>query len=131
MSGEEYDFTNILDKPIVIITFVFLVVVYMIYIYATNTSSSNSYDKDYYNVFEPDNNYNSFSDNDSISSGIFAKVIIMLFILVVVVKGYQILFNKTITASFYDFFTNYFIPISRGAYAGIFSGILLLYIVYN
>jgi hypothetical protein len=32
---------------------------------------------------------------------------------------------------FYHFFTNYFIPISRGAYAGIFSGILLLYIVYR
>jgi hypothetical protein len=106
MSGEEYDFTNIIDKPIVIIIFVFLVVVYMIYIYATSTSSSSSYGKDYYNVFESDSDYKSFSDNDSISSGIFAKVIIVLFILVVVIKGYQVLFNKTITASFSDFFTN-------------------------
>jgi len=106
MSGEEYDFTNILDKPIVIVVFVFLVVVYMIYIYATGTSSSSSYDKDYYNVFEPDSDYKSFSDNDSISSGIFAKVIIILFILFIVIKGYQILFNKTITASFYDLFSN-------------------------
>lgn len=106
MSGEEYDFTNIIDKPIVIITFVFLVVVYMIYIYATSGSSSSSYDKDYYNVFEPDSQYSSFSDNDSISSGIFAKVVIVLFILFIVIKGYQILFNKTITASFNDLFTS-------------------------
>jgi hypothetical protein len=106
MSGEEYDFTNILEKPIVIVTFVFLVVFYMIYTYATNTSSSSSYDKDYYNVFESGNDVHSFSDNDSISSGIFAKTIIFLFILVIIVKGYQLLFNKTITASISDFFTN-------------------------
>ena len=106
MSGEEYDFTNILEKPIVIVTFVFLVVFYMIYTYATNTSSSNSYNKDYYNVFESENDVYSFSDNDSISSGIFAKMIIFLFILVIIIKGYQIIFNKTITASVNDFFTN-------------------------
>ena len=106
MSGEEYDFTNILEKPIVIVTFVFLVVFYMIYTYATNTSSSNSYNKDYYNVFESENDVYSFSDNDSISSGIFAKMIIFLFILVIIIKGYQIIFNKTITASINDFFTN-------------------------
>ena len=106
MSGEEYDFTNILEKPIVIVTFVFLVVFYMIYTYATNTSSSGSSNKDYYNVFENDNDVYSFSDNESISSGIFAKTIIFLFILVVIVKGYQIIFNKTITASIQDFFTN-------------------------
>jgi hypothetical protein len=106
MSGEEYDFTNILEKPIVIVTFVFLVVFYMIYIYVTNTSSSTSSNKDYYNVFESDNDVYSFSDNDSISSGIFAKTIIFLFILVIIVKGYQIIFNKTITASIQDFFTN-------------------------
>jgi hypothetical protein len=106
MSNQEYDFTNILEKPIVIVTFVFLVVFYIIYTYATNTSSSNSYNKDYYNVFEPENNDYSFSDNDSISSGIFAKIIIFLFIVVIIVKGYQIIFNKTITASVSDFFTN-------------------------
>jgi Ni,Fe-hydrogenase I cytochrome b subunit len=106
MSGEEYDFTNILEKPIVIVTFVFLVVFYMIYIYVTSTSSSTSSNKDYYNVFESDNDVYSFSDNDSISSGIFAKIIMFLFILVIIVKGYQILFNKTITASIQDLFTN-------------------------
>lgn len=106
MSSQEYDFTNILEKPIVIVTFVFLVVFYIIYTYVTNTSSSNSYNKDYYNVFESENNVYSFSDNDSISSGIFAKIIIFLFIVVIIVKGYQIIFNKTITASVNDFFTN-------------------------
>lgn len=107
MSGQEYDFTNILEKPVVIVTFVFLVVFYMIYTYATNTSSTTSYDdKDYYNVFDSENGVYSFSDNDSVSSGIFAKLIIFLFILVIIIKGYQIIFNKTITASVNDFFTN-------------------------
>ena len=105
MSGQEYDFTNILEKPVVIVTFVFLVVFYMIYTYATNTSTT-SYDKDYYNVFDSENDVYSFSDNDSVSSGIFAKLIIFLFILVIIVKGYQIIFNKTITASVNDYFTN-------------------------
>jgi len=104
MSGEEYDFTNILEKPIVIVTFVFLVVFYIIYTYATSSPSSSN--KDYYNVFESENDVYSFSDNESISSGIFAKTIIFLFILVIIVKGYQIIFNKTITASINDFFTN-------------------------
>lgn len=104
MSGEEYDFTNILEKPIVIVTFVFLVVFYMIYTYATSSPSSSN--KDYYNVFESENDVYSFSDNESISSGIFAKTIIFLFIIIIIVKGYQILFNKTITASINDFFTN-------------------------
>jgi hypothetical protein len=57
-------------------------------------------------VFESENDVYSFSDNESISSGIFAKTIIFLFILVIIVKGYQIIFNKTITASINDFFTN-------------------------
>ena len=106
MSGEEYDFTNILENPVVVITFVFLVVFYMIYTYVTNSSYSSSSDDDYYNVFETGNNNRSFSDNGSIFSNIFINLIIFLFIVVIIIKGYQILFNKTITASIQDASTN-------------------------
>jgi len=103
MSGE-YDFTNILEKPIVIITFVFLVVFYIVYSYLVNNSKSND---DYYDVFEKGpSNIQSFSDTNSISSGIFAKTVIVLFIIFVIFIGYRILFNKTITTSIYDYFTN-------------------------
>ena len=71
MYGEEYDFTNILEKPIVIVTFVFLVVFYIIYTYITNSSSSSSSGGDYYNVFEPGNDTRSFSDNGYVSSNVF------------------------------------------------------------
>ena len=45
----------------------------MIYTYATNTSSPSYSDKDYYNVFESENDVYSFSDKESISSGILIE----------------------------------------------------------
>ena len=106
MSGEEYDFTNILENPVVVITFVFLVVFYMIYTYVTNSSYSTSSNDDYYNVFETNNNVRSFSDNGIVYSNIFINIIIFLFIVVIIIKGYQVLFNQTITASIQDISTN-------------------------
>ena len=103
-----YDLTNIIEKPIVIIVFVFLVVVYMIYIYISNSSSKSN--TDYYDIFNSENDVYSISDSyssdNSISSGLFAKFIVIVFIGIIVVKGYQIIFNKTITASVNDIFTN-------------------------
>ena len=103
-----YDLTNIIEKPIVIIVFVFLVVVYMIYIYISNSSSKSN--ADYYDIFNSENDVYSISDSyssdNSISSGLFAKFIVIVFIGIIVVKGYQIIFNKTITASVNDIFTN-------------------------
>ena len=104
-----YDISNILERPIVITVFVFLVVVYMIYIYISNSSTKNS-NADYYDVFSSENDVyplsEPYSSENSISSGIFAKIIVIVFIGVIVVKGYQIIFNKTITASIRDIFTN-------------------------
>ena len=112
MYGEEYDFTNILEKPIVIVTFIFLVVFYIIYTYATNSSSSSYSNDDYYNVFEAGNDAlslsegGSFSDMSYVSSSTFIGIIIFLFSVFVIIKGYQILFNQTITASIEDASTN-------------------------
>ena len=100
MSGQEYDFTNILEKPIVIVTFVFLVVFYIIYTYITSSSHSSSS-----NVFEGDNDIYSFSDNGSSISDVFFNIIIFLFVLFVIFKGYQILFDHKITTSIYDILT--------------------------
>jgi len=104
-----YNITNVLEKPIVIVVFVFLVVVYMIYIYVSNPSIKSS-NTDYYDAFNVENEVyplsDSYSSENSVSSGIFAKIIVFVFIGIIVVKGYQILFNKTITASIQDLFTN-------------------------
>lgn len=103
-----YDLTNIIEKPVVIIVFVFLVVVYMIYIYISNSSPKGG--DDYYDIFNAENDVHplsdSYSSENSISSSIFAKFIIIVFIGLIVVKGFQIIFNKTITASVQDIFTN-------------------------
>ena len=104
-----YNITNVLEKPIVIVVFVFLVVVYMIYIYVSNPSIKSS-NTDYYDAFGVENEVyplsDSYSSENSVSSGIFAKIIVFVFIGIIVVKGYQILFNQTITASIQDLFTN-------------------------
>jgi hypothetical protein len=105
MSEEEYDFTNILEKPNVVVTFVFLVVFYIIYTYLTSSSRSSSTDDNYYNVFE-DNDVYPVADNISVVSNTFFNIIIVLFIIFIIYKGYQILFNREITASIKDASTN-------------------------
>jgi hypothetical protein len=106
MNGEEYDFTSILEKPIVIVTFIFLVVFYIIYTYLTGSPRSSSVEDDYYNVFETGKDSVSVTDSISIFSNTFINIIIFLFILFIIIKGYQVLFNQTITASIEDASTN-------------------------